>query len=222
MSTNIRIGELWHEDYQAAIRFATEGMHFNWYVPEGPLLRLYGAYFWYQELARATQALAAYVDGKFAGFLLAAARDEVPSHRTVGTVAVSHILTALQELLAHDETDPYDEANREMLDAYRAELARSGSTIDGEILFLAADPHASVHGIGTALLAELERREPGKLFFLYTDTGCTYQFYEHRGFTRQAERTVNLGHGSSHVDLGCFLYSKRFPAASTDTIAGYR
>ncbi len=52
---------------------------------------------------------------------------------------------------------------------------------DGEILFLAADPECGVKGIGTALLKALEEKEKGKTMYLFTDDGCTYQFYEHRG-----------------------------------------
>lgn len=45
---------------------------------------------------------------------------------------------------------------------------------DGKITFLAADPHAPTRGIGTALLAELERKEAGKtVFFTPTATAPT-------------------------------------------------
>lgn len=97
----------------------------------------------------------------------------------------------------------YDAANQEM---YREYL--KDHRPDGQIVFLAADPEAKAPGIGSLLLRELERREAGKKLYLYTDNACTYQFYEHRGFTRVGERDVVLDMGEKKVPLKCMLYSK--------------
>lgn len=83
------------------------------------------------------------------------------------------------------------------------------NTPDGEIIFLAADPDCKVKGIGTALLNALEQKEKGKLLYLYTDDGCTYQFYEHRGFERVEEKEIVLEMPKGKVPLKCFVYSKR-------------
>ncbi len=76
------------------------------------------------------------------------------------------------------------------------------------IPFLAVDLKAGVKGVGTFLLEELARRERGKKVYLYTDDGCTYEFYDRSGFDRAEERTVDLVYGSKKVRLRCFLYSK--------------
>ena len=62
--------------------------------------------------------------------------------------------------------------------------------------------------MGTLLLDELARREAGKEFFLYTDDGCTYAFYEHRGFARAGERDIILFLNGRRVPLRCFLYRR--------------
>ena len=46
-------------------------MHFDWYTKNKLLLNLYGRYFWYLELNRATQIIALYADDESAGVLLA-------------------------------------------------------------------------------------------------------------------------------------------------------
>ena len=46
-------------------------MHFDWYLDNQFLLNAYGRYFWYLEISRATQVLAAYANNEFAGVLLA-------------------------------------------------------------------------------------------------------------------------------------------------------
>lgn len=99
--------------------------------------------------------------------------------------------------------DSYNDANTEMLAAY-AKMHQ----LDGEIVFLAADPEAKVKGIGTALLKELERRETGKRIYLFTDSQCTWQFYEHRGFEKAGEKDIKMDLSGNDVGLTCLLYSK--------------
>ena len=67
----IEIKDIRKKDHKKAIQFAIKGMHFDWYLDNKFLLNAYGRYFWYLEINRATQILAAYADGEFAGVLLA-------------------------------------------------------------------------------------------------------------------------------------------------------
>lgn len=78
-----------------------------------------------------------------------------------------------------------------------------------EILFLTANPKGRVHGVGTALLNQFERAAAGRCAYLYTDTGCTYSFYEHRGFVREGKKNIEVKHGKSNFTLSCFLYAKQ-------------
>ncbi|KFI64241.1 GNAT family N-acetyltransferase [Bifidobacterium cuniculi] len=92
----------------------------------------------------------------------------------------------------------------------------STTTCVGEILFLTVDPHAGMSGVGTALLTELARREPGREVFLYTASSCAWQFYEHRGFVRYGEqmvRTTGKGPG-----LACMLYARTLPTIRKPSI----
>ena len=75
---------------------------------------------------------------------------------------------------------------------------------DGEIIFLAVNPKLHGRGIGSLLLAELEKREKSKRLILYTDDGCNYKFYEHKGFRKAGEETIHY----SDFPLRCFLYEK--------------
>lgn len=199
----LEIREFQNRDQAQAIAFAIQGMHFDWYFDNDWMLRLYGRYFWYAELTRATQVLAAYEGDRLAGVLLCAVRGERPACRSVWKSCYIGLFRLAQRLFAKGGAGVYDEANRQMLEHYLSNHAP-----DGEILFLAADPGRAGQGIGSFLLEELARREKGKLVYLYTDEGCTYQFYEHRGFERAEERDISLTIGKKTVDLRCFLYSK--------------
>ena len=72
----LEIKELRKKDYKHAIQAAIKGMHFDWYLNNKLLLHLYGKYFWYLELTRATQVIAAYAGEIFAGVLLAEIKGE--------------------------------------------------------------------------------------------------------------------------------------------------
>lgn len=200
----IEIRELRKRDYGRAIQFAITGMHFNLYLDNKLLLNLYGRYFWYSELNSASQVIAAYDGEKLAGVLLADMQGEEKKYKTTGQTAYVKIFEFLQNTFYRGGVGIYDEANRELLDAYLKE-----NNPDGQVVFLAADPDAKVRGIGSRLLEELERRIHGKEIYLYTDDACTYQFYEHRGFQKSGEKEVLMDLTSKKVPLKCFLYSKR-------------
>ncbi len=200
---NLEIRELRKKDYRKAVAFAITGMHFNWYMDSEVLLKLYGKYFWYLELNRATQVIAAYEEDELAGVLLADMKGEDKKYRTFGKSFYVKVFDILQHLFAKDGVSVYDEANRELFIQYR-----NSKIPDGEIVFLAADPESTARGTGSLLLREFERREKGKEVFLYTDNACTYQFYEHRGFVRAGERDITLEIGNKKVELQCLLYRK--------------
>ena len=116
------------------------------------------------------------------------------------------LFEGMQRLFSSNGAGVYEQANQTLLDAYLRCYKP-----DGQILFLAAAPARKAKGTGTFLLRELERREPDKQIYLFTDDACTYPFYEHRGFQRTGEKAVELVFSGKRVPLTCFLYSKRIP-----------
>ena len=199
----LEIRELQHKDYKKAIQFAITGMHFDWYMDSPLLLYLYGRYFWYLEMGRATHIISAYAGDEFAGVLLAEMKGRDKKYRTFWSLLYVKVFDFLQHLFSIDGVGVYDKANQEMFIQYRKQ-----NLPDGEIVFLAANPELKIKGIGSFLLREFERREKGKKIYLYTDNACTYQFYEHRGFERVGEKDIILKLGTKKVELQCLLYSK--------------
>lgn len=199
----LQVREMEKRDYNKAIQFAIKGMHFNWYTDNKVLLNIYGRYFWYLELMRATQVIAVYDDDNFAGVLLAEIHGEPEKYQSFWKTLYVKFFNTLQNLFADNGVGVYEEANREMFSQYC-----STNTPDGEILFLASNPELKIKGIGSFLLRELESRVKDKKLFLYTDNACTYQFYEHRGFDRVGDKNITIQLGNNKVELQCFLYSK--------------
>ena len=199
----IEIKDIRKKDHKKAIQFAIKGMHFDWYLDNKFLLNAYGRYFWYLEINRATQILAAYADGEFVGVLLAEVKSEEKKYQSFLQKSYIKIVDVIQRTFFKGGADLYEDTTKELLAHYL-----KSNMPDGEILFLAADPDCRIKGIGTALLNALEEKEEGKTLYLYTDDACTYQFYEHRGFERAEEKEIILKMPKGRVPLKCFVYSK--------------
>lgn len=200
---SLEIRNLDKSDYKKAIRFAIKGMHFDWYLNSSFLLEAYGRYFWYLEMNRATEILAAYSDGIFAGVLLAEIYGEEKKHQSWYEKLYVRFVDIIQRTFFKHGAGLYEETVKDQLSHYLA-----NNKPNGEIIFLAADPDAKIKGIGSALLGELEKKFPGKMLYLHTDDACTYQFYERRGFTRVEEQDIVLEMPKGRVPLKCFIYSK--------------
>ncbi len=197
------IESLRKKDYDKVISYAIEGMHLDWYMSSPFVLKAYGRYFLYMELNKASQILAAYEGEKLMGVLFAQMYGEQPVCYSPFKAFYVKMFDVLQHLFAGKAVGEYDEANQGMLRSYM-----KSSKPDGELIFFAADPASKGKGVGTLLLNELEQREKGKTIYLFTDSACTYQFYEHRGFERSREKAIRLKLDKKEVDLVCYLYSK--------------
>jgi GNAT superfamily N-acetyltransferase len=200
---DIEIRELDRKDFNKVIDFAIKGMNFNRYVEGKTELRLYGRYFLYLELKRATQVLAAYMGDRLVGVLMADMKNEPKKYSSFWRNLYVKTVDAVMAIAYKSGTVGYDTANAAMLKKYS-----KSAQPDGEICFLAADPTIQGKGIGTLLLNELAKREKGKLIYLYTDSNCTYQFYEHKGFERSEEKDIEIEIHGKVAPLTCLLYSK--------------
>ncbi len=137
------------KDHKKAIQFAIDGMHFHWYFNNNFFLNLYGKYFWYSEMLKATQILAVYADEEFAGVLLAGVKGEKRKYHSFCKSLYVKAFEAMQHLLAKDSAGEYERVNNEMFEDYCKK-----NNPDGEIVFLAANPDIKIKGIGTMLLED--------------------------------------------------------------------
>jgi len=199
----IEMREFDERDVGLASEFASVGMNFDRLVANPVLRGVYSRFFVEMELAEATQAIAAYADGRLAGLLMAHMAGEARRYRTVSRMARVRVMGAGVRLFDAASERAYERANRNMLARCRARRH-----LDGEISFLAADPAIKGQGIGRRLLDELARREAGKTVFLYTDDNCDYGFYEHMGFTLEEQAVIAVGPCDEDGVMRCMLYSR--------------
>jgi GNAT superfamily N-acetyltransferase len=200
---DIRIGQLRKKDFNAARKFAIEGMHLTWYTSNGFELYLYSKYFWYLEISRATRALGAYMGDVLVGVLLVYMDNESKAFHSVWQKTFVKLASWVINL-GYKAASTYDIANKELLAAYKKD-----NNTDGELNFFAVDPAITGKGLGTLLLNELEKQEKGKLIYLFTDSGSTYQFYSRRGFEEVGRKDISLEIDRKQVPLTCLLFSKR-------------
>lgn len=199
----LEIKPLQRRDFAKAIHFAIQGMHFSRYLDSRLLLRLYGRYFWYLELSKATQVIVAYRGDNLAGVLLAKIEGEPPAAPSPWRALYVRLVNLVQRTFFSSSAGQYETANQRLWEKYQ----RTQSP-DGEILFLAADPNTRQSGVGTQLLSELTVREQGKSIYLFTDDACNYSFYDHRGFRCAGKETILLDLGKKPLSMTCMLYEK--------------
>lgn len=148
----IDLKEIKKSDEKRAMQFAIKGMHLDRYISPGLALNAYARYFWYLEKNRASQCIAAYVGERLVGILLSDMKGEPKRYSTFFRQLYVCFFRWLMNLLYPKGQGEYDLANKRMLDEY---LKHNDS--DGEIIFLAADLDSGLKGIGSLMLAELER-----------------------------------------------------------------
>lgn len=199
----LRLREIKKKDFKKVIQFAIQGMHFEEYLKNRVLLSAYGRYFWYLEYTNATQVLAAYDKDELLGILVVDMKNEPKPYKSFIKTVYIKFVNIIQNLFFGGGVMPYNEANKVMYAKYIERYKP-----DGEIRFLAANPDSKVKGVGTFLLNELAKIKQGKEIYLYTDTNCTYQFYEHRGFERIGEQKIIL-ELQDDVNLKCLMYRKK-------------
>ena len=93
---------------------------------------------------------------------------------------------------------------------YRRLRSSTSAPLTDELTLFAVDSSARGTGVGTALYQAYIRylREHGRTdFYLYTDSLCTYGFYEKRGMARAASEEMRIRLDGRPENLGVYLYA---------------
>lgn len=97
---------------------------------------------------------------------------------------------------------------------YARLLASVGRQLGDELTLFAVDASARGLGVGSALFRDYMahlRAHDRTAFYLYTDSLCTYQFYEHKGMVRAAEQDMALRVKGLPASIGVYLYAGKVP-----------
>lgn len=201
---SIEIKKLRRRDFNQARKFAIIGMNLSWYTTNTVELYLYSKYFWYLEISKATRALGAYQNDEIVGVILVNIKGQPKVYSSLWSTLFLNLADFVMDKAYGSIANEYEKANQELLEAFK----RTNQP-DGELNFFAVNPEITGQGLGTKLLNEIEKLEVGKLLYLYSDSGSTYQFYLHRGFMEEGCKEITLEIADGEVPLTCFLFSKK-------------
>lgn len=201
----LHIRELnYREDANELAAFALEGMNFSRYTRSRLGQKLYSRYFVRDSILNATLSFGAYTEeGHLAGALLARFHDERPVYHNLFWRCYVWLFQLILSLFFGNYTDEYDINNRKML-----QDIQHAKTLDGELSLFAVDPNQKGHGVGSALLSEFQKRKSGKHIYLFTDSNCTYQFYQHRNFEQAASVDIHEPGQPTDQRLTCFVFTR--------------
>lgn len=204
---DVELREFEEKDFRASAGILGD----TWFgdEPETERVILGGAAF-ADMMRRVTYSQVALVDGKVAGVTLARAGDPDPQTAASWLRVADGLVEHLRDINAA-------EADRALVNA-RAEnaidaelLAMSGCDERYEVVLLICSEDVRGLGLGKTLLDCSEAyliSQGAREAFLYTDEGCTWGFYEHRGLRRAAELHPESEGSASGADLlsGYYLY----------------
>lgn len=92
---------------------------------------------------------------------------------------------------------------------YREFSDKHQGEFDGILTLFAVNQNCRGFGVGKTLLEHLIgylEKQRVKHIYLYTDTTCTYEFYEHRGFERLESKELQMERGGKPFQMEVFLY----------------
>lgn len=201
--SNIEIRNLAKKDYNKAILFAVDGMSFSQYYDNRYLAYGFAKYIWCVCKNRSTHLLAAYEGDELLGVLMMGVEGHPMMGNTLGERISYRLMGFINWILIGGNSTIYTDTAEELF----TEFCRNNHS-DCEIAFMATKPGSFHKGIGTLLLNTVENMVRGKNIRLMTDDGCTYQFYEHRGFKRVMEKEIILRMPRGDIPIKCMIYSK--------------
>lgn len=228
MSETITYRTLRREDYPAL----TELLCDTWYLKPDTdrdlAMKLAEADLEYC-LARTTTAQMAVQGETVVGVVLgridaAETRKGVNRHHRASMKILASLLFNKQGRAALQKLKKNEEANRNML----AEAKKEGHAYDAEVVLLLVSPSARGQGVGKHLfdwlLGQFKANGVTR-YFLYTDTGCDYQFYDRAGLTRRkvldmephtVQEDAEVQQEASDLDehLHAFLYDNEVAPAN--------
>ncbi|QVQ52790.1 GNAT family N-acetyltransferase [Spiractinospora alimapuensis] len=167
-------------------------------------------------LLASTYARVALMDGRVVGVVMG----RVPGTPRLPHVTRNRLLTwfHLARIVVTGFFDLRSLAQFFTFDAIYRRLRRATSApLTDELTLFAVDASTRGSGVGTTLYQDYMRhlRHHDRTdFYLYTDSLCSYGFYEKRGMTRTASEDMRLRLDGDVEDLGVFLYAGRVPEAS--------
>lgn len=160
-------------------------------------------------LSVSTFSQVAVVDGRVCGIVLA--RTGKRNMKTSDHWAqVEHDIIHQMQQIEPELTDQYLTFIKTQVRINNWLIEQCPQTPPDEITLLAVSSSTRGLGVGSVLLdaaCSHVTNQGGTSAYLFTDTDCSYKFYEHRGFKRAAAHKANLNERFCSLPRESFLYT---------------
>ncbi|MGI5122723.1 GNAT family N-acetyltransferase [Marinactinospora thermotolerans] len=200
----------YHERDAADVKsMINEAFHIHRYMKKKHLLNSALEVYLRERLLASTYTRVAVKDGRAVGVIMGrvpgrprvphAGRNRLLTWFHMGRIAV----TGLSDLPSLAQYFKFD-------GVYRRLRHSTSAPLTDELTLFAVDASTRGTGVGKALYQDYLRhlRDQGRTdFYLYTDSLCSYGFYESRGMTRAAAEEMQIRLDGETEPLGVFLYA---------------
>lgn len=216
--SNITIRPYKERDAEAAKATFADGFQEQYFLPDATLLPALGEHDLREFLTASTWAAVAELDGKPVGIIGARVpgQSKLPGRlgNTLRKWAAMARLTlgALRQPSTLATSITGERSYRRLQRNARAR----NQQLNNELTIFAVDAAARGTGIGSQLFHKAQeyfRRHGCHEFFLYTDSLCTYQFYERKGLRRVTQDTQRFTVHGEKREVTNFVYVCDLPAA---------
>ncbi|HWT26644.1 MAG TPA: GNAT family N-acetyltransferase, partial [Mobilitalea sp.] len=178
------------------------------YVSDSQTLECFKMQYVYSCLSEAIYTCVSEQDGKIIGVIMGHAKTDYHILRHLPYVAnMARYSLKMKYLSRKSKAGIKDYKNLHKI--YHNFSQKHKGEFDGVLTLFAVDESCRGFGVGKNLLAGLLdylHEQNVKRIYLYTDTTCSYGFYEHMGFERLEEQILNLTREGNPFQMKVFLY----------------
>lgn len=178
------------------------------YVSHKQTLKNFKLQYVYSCLSEATYTCVAEQNGKIVGVIMGNAKKayRLSSH-------LNYIVRTLQHgalMMLHGRNEKAGIRDfKNLHKIYHDFSQKHENEFNGVLTLFAVDENCRGFGVGLKLLAGLMdylNAQNTSRIYLYTDTTCSYEFYEHRGFERLEEQKLLMTRDGQPFQMDVFLY----------------
>ena len=195
-------------DYPAIGEMINQAFGLYRYVSDEKTLECFKLQYVYSCLSEAAYHCVAEQNGRIVGVIMGNAKSDYKILRHL-----NYILRTLQygmKMIYYGRKfktgiDDY----KKLHEIYHTFSGKHKGEFDGVLTLFAVKENCRGLGVGTELLSrfsEYLKSKGTKRIYLYTDTTCNYGFYEHKGFERLEEQTLEMTKDGKPFQMDVFLY----------------
>jgi predicted N-acetyltransferase YhbS len=164
-----------------------------------------------QILYESSFARVAVLDNKVVGCIFGFVDGEAPKYRMLQEDGLEHSLTLLNATEC-ERKDVY-ECISKLNGVYDQLISGKEDLYDGTLDFFVVSEEVQGLGIGKMLWHELGiyfQEKNAKSIYVYTDSECNVEFYDHSGFQRKSEQELTYTFSDGDWTVDVYLYDYQF------------